>query len=116
MAQKKDSLGVGNDATACDAAKGEKQPPRKRTDFIRLDSPAQVLLYAQRLINKMRRQELELEPEYLGKIIYLLNTWISAYKVNLEAVEVQQLREEIAEMRRQLEARDRGSVIRSENR
>ena len=95
---------------------GEKPPSRKRTDFIRLDSPAQVLLYAQRLINNMRRNNLELEPEYLGKIIYLLNTWIAAYKVNLEAVEVKQLREEIATLRQEMETRDRGSIIRAENR
>jgi len=115
MGRKTDSLGVGEDTKSSAAAVGEKKPPRKRTDFIKLESPAQVLLYCQRLINKMRRQDLELEPEYLGKIIYLLNTWLAAYKANLESVEVQQLREEIAEMRRQMEARD-GPIIRAQNR
>lgn len=106
-------LGTGEDSKPDNTAKGEKQPTRKRTDFIKLDSPAQVLLYCQRLINKMRRQNLELEPEYLGKIIYLLNTWLAAYKANLENVEVQQLREEIAEIKKLVGASD---AIRYKNR
>jgi anaerobic ribonucleoside-triphosphate reductase len=103
-------LGVDEKPASSSGAKGYK------VHYIRLGEPSDVLHYCQTLINRMRRKDLELEPEYLGKIIYLLNTWLSAYKSSLEAVEVKQLREEIADMRRQMEARDRGSIIRSENR
>ncbi len=77
----------------------------KKSDFIKLKSPEDVLLYVQRLVNRIRREGLELDPAYIGKIIYLLNTWLSAYKANLEVTELQQLQEEIKELRQLVEAR-----------
>ncbi len=107
---RKEPLGVGEKTKLGSGAGG-----KKKTNFIRLHEPSDVLLYTQRLVNRMRRHDLELEPDYLGKIIYLLNTWLAAYKSNLEAVEVKQLREEIAELKRQMEARN-DTIIRAENR
>jgi hypothetical protein len=104
-------LGVDEKQKSEGSAEGNK-----KTNFVRLREPSDVLLYAQRLINRMRRKDLELDPEYLGKIIYLLNTWMAAYKLNLENVEIKQLREEIAELRRQMETRDHGSIIQLKNR
>jgi len=88
----------------------------KRVHYIPLKTPSDILGYVQKTINALHKDDLDLQPDYLGKITNLLNVWLAAYRSNLETVEVQQLREEIAEMRRQMEARDRGSIIRSENR
>ena len=71
----------------------------KRTDFIKLKEPGDVLLYTQRLINKLRRQDLELDPVYIGKIVYLLNTWLAAYKTQMEAVELAALKKDIEEIK-----------------
>ena len=84
---------------------------RIKKDYIILKSPDHVLNYIQRLVNNIRREGLELDPNYLGKIVYLLNTWLSAYKTHLESVEVQQLREEIEDLKRQIEARNGSNVI-----
>lgn len=71
----------------------------KRCDFQRLKEPADVILYVQRLVNRLRRENLELDPVYIGKIIYLLNTWLNAYKIQMEHIELKQLREEIEELK-----------------
>ena len=73
---------------------------------MRLKEPADVNAYVQRLVNKLRRQDLETDPVYIGKIIYLLNTWLAAYKCNLESIELKQLREELNELKTRLEAND----------
>ena len=73
---------------------------KKKPEYIKLKEPADVLAYVQRLVNRIRREDLELDPNYTGKIIYLLNTWLAAYKVNLENIEIKQLREEIEELKR----------------
>lgn len=70
--------------------------------FIRLKEPSDIILYVQRLVNRLRRQDLEIEPVYIGKIIYLLNTWLAAYKTQMQAVELEQLKEEIAEIKERL--------------
>lgn len=62
-----------------------------------------MILYCQRLINKLRKEDLELDGVYLGKIIYLLNTWLAAYKCNLEAVELKALKQEVEEIKSKLE-------------
>jgi hypothetical protein len=74
----------------------------KRPDFIRLKEPGDVILYVQRLVNRLRREGLEIDPVYIGKIIYLMNTWLSAYKTQMQAVELEQLKEEIAEIKERL--------------
>ena len=76
-------------------AKGKSKP-----DYIKLKSPDDILSYVQRLLNRLRREDLEIDQAYLGKIIYLLNTWLSAYKSNLENIEVKQLHEELEELKR----------------
>jgi hypothetical protein len=74
------------------------------SDFVKLKEPGDVILYCQRLINKLRHEDLELDPVFIGKIIYLLNTWIAAYKMNLEYVELKELREEVKQIKEKLEA------------
>lgn len=83
----------------------------KRVHYIPLRTPEDILGYVQRLINALHKDSLDLEPDYLGKITNLLNVWLAAYKSNLENVEVQQIREEIAELRRQMEARRDAIII-----
>lgn len=88
----------------------------ERVHYHRLRSPEDILAYVQWAINALHKEKLAFESDYLGKVVYLLNTWMAAYKLNLENIEVQQLREEISELRQQMEARERGSIIRTENR
>ena len=71
---------------------------RIKKDYIILKSPEQVLSYVQRLVNNIRREGLELDPNYLCKIIYLLNTWLSAYKSHLENVEVAEIKERLLKL------------------
>lgn len=65
---------------------------KKKPEYIKLKEPCDVMKYIQRILNKFRRNGVELEPEYTGKIIYLLNTWLSAYKTNLECIEVKEIK------------------------
>ena len=102
-------LGVDEKSTtAGDAGHAEKLD---RVHYHRLKSPEDVLSYVQWAINSLHKRDLALEADYLGKVIYLLNTWLNAYKVNLENVEVKQIREEIAELKRQMEVRRDGPII-----
>ena len=93
--------GVGVKAAA--GAEGDATK-KTRSKYIKLKEPADVLSYVQRLINRLRDEGLEIDSKYLGKITSLLTTWLVAYKANLESVEIQQLREEINELRTQIEA------------
>jgi hypothetical protein len=72
--------------------------------FIRLKEPGDIILYVQRLVNRLRRQDLEIDPVYIGKIVYLMNTWLAAYKIQMEAVELAELKKEITEIKQRLEA------------
>jgi hypothetical protein len=67
--------------------------------FIKLKEPGDIILYVQRLVNRLRRQDLEIDPVYIGKIIYLMNTWLAAYKIQLESVELKELKTQIEEIR-----------------
>lgn len=60
------------------------------------------MAYVQQLINSVRRKELELDPNYLGKIIYLLNTWTSAFKTHMEFTEMKELREKIEQIEEEM--------------
>lgn len=75
--------------------------PKVQAKYIKLKNPQDVMAYVQRLINSIRRKDLELDPSYLGKIIYLLNTWTSAFKTNMEFTELKELREKIEQMEEQ---------------
>jgi len=72
---------------------------KKRPEFIRLKEPNDILLYVQRLVNRIRRDGKEMEQ--LGKITYLLNTWTSAFKAHIEFTEVRKLREDIDKLEEQ---------------
>lgn len=76
----------------------------KKPEFIRLKEPLDIILYVQRLVNRLRRQDLEIDPVYIGKIVYLMNTWLAAYKIQMEAVELAELKKEIIEIKQRLEA------------
>jgi len=84
---------------------------KKKPEYVKLKEPADVMRYVQRLVNRVRREGLELDPEYFGKLTNLLTLWLSAYKTNLESIEAAQLREEIAEIRAAVEALKREDVI-----
>lgn len=73
---------------------------KKRPEFIRLKEPNDILLYVQRLVNRIRRDGKEMEQ--LGKITYLLNTWTSAFKAHMEFTEVRKLREDIDRLEEQM--------------
>jgi hypothetical protein len=84
---------------------------KKKPEYITLKEPSDVMRYVQRLVNRVRREGLELDPEYFGKLTNLLQLWLSAYKTNLESIEAAQLREEIAEIRRTVEAMNRDVIF-----
>ena len=69
----------------------EKRKPKP--EYIKLKNPEDVMGYVQRLVNRLRREDQELEQ--LGKITYLLNTWITSFKAHIEFTEVRKLREDI---------------------
>jgi hypothetical protein len=73
------------------------------SDFVKLKEPADVIVYVQRLVNRLRKKDLEIDPVYIGKIIYLLNTWLAAYKTQMEAVELKALKQEVEEIKAKLE-------------
>jgi len=73
-----------------------------KPEYIKLKEPNDVMTYVQRLINSIRRKELELDPNYLGKIIYLLNTWTSAFKSHMEFAELKELKEKIESLEEQM--------------
>ena len=73
----------------------------KRPEFIKLKEPSDIILYVQRVINRLRREDLEIEQ--IGTITNLLNTWLSAYKVKLEATELAELKAEMEQVKARLE-------------
>jgi hypothetical protein len=72
-----------------------------KPEFIKLKEPSDIILYVQRVVNRLRRDGLEIEN--IGKITNLLNTWISAYRTQLDAVELKQLKSDIEEIKSRLE-------------
>lgn len=84
---------------------------KKKPEYIKLKEPGDVMAYVQRLVNRIRRKDLELDPRYFGKVTNLLTLWLSAYKVNLESIEAAQIREEMAEIRKMVEALKKEDVI-----
>ena len=73
----------------------------KKPEFIKLKEPSDIILYVQRVINRLRREDLEIEQ--IGKITNLLNTWLSAYKAKLEATELAELKAEMEQVKARLE-------------
>jgi hypothetical protein len=76
--------------------------PKIQAKYIKLKSPEDVMHYVQTLVNNIRRKGLELDPNYLGKVIYLLNTWTSAFKTHMEFTELKELREKIEQIEEQM--------------
>lgn len=73
---------------------------KKKPEYIKLKEPEDVMAYVQRLVNRIRREDEELEQ--LGKITYLLNTWITSFKAHIEFTEVRKLREDIDRLEEQM--------------
>jgi len=73
---------------------------KKKPEYIKLKKPDDVMAYVQRLINRLRRENKEIEQ--LGKITYLLNTWTSAFKAHVEFTEVRKLKEDIEHLEEQM--------------
>ena len=74
----------------------------RKPEFIKLKEPSDIILYVQKVVNRLRRENLELDS--IGKITNLLNTFLAAYKVQMEAIELKELKSEIQEMKAILEA------------
>ncbi|MCJ7444437.1 MAG: hypothetical protein MUO26_07905 [Methanotrichaceae archaeon] len=70
----------------------------EKPEYIKLKNTRDVLAYVQRLINCLRRKDLEIDRDYIGKIIYLLNTWLAAYKTNSESSEVKAIKERLSQL------------------
>lgn len=81
-------------------ASGKPRAIKKRPQYIKLKNPSDVMAYVQRLVNRLREDDKEIEQ--LGKITNLLNTWISAHKDHVETEELKKLREEIEEMQEKM--------------
>ena len=73
----------------------------KKPEFIKLKEPSDIILYVQRVINRLRREDLEIEQ--IGKITNLLNTWIAAYKTQQEHIELEALKLELEAIKARLE-------------
>jgi len=78
---------------------------KKKPEYIKLKKPEDVMVYVQRLVNRLRRENQELAQ--LGKITYLLNTWITSFKAHIEFTEVRKLRDEIDKLQEQMEQNQR---------
>ena len=74
----------------------------KRPEFIKLKEPSDIILYVQKVVNRLRRDDLEIDQ--IGKITNLLNTFLAAYKTQMEAIELKALKEEVEKMKAILEA------------
>lgn len=74
---------------------------KKKPEYIKLKNPSDVMAYVQRLINKLRREGLEMQE--LGKITYLLNTWITSFKAHIEFTEMKELKEAVARLEEEMQ-------------
>lgn len=73
---------------------------KKKPEYIKLKQPQDVMAYVQRLVNRLRREDKE--TEQLGKITYLLNTWLASFKAHIEFTEVRKLREDLDRLEEQM--------------
>lgn len=84
-------------------AGGKVNAIKKRPQYIKLKKPDDVMAYVQRLINRLRENDQEIEQ--LGKITNLLNVWIAAHKDKMETDDYKKLRAEMDEFKVKMEAR-----------
>ncbi len=76
---------------------------KKRPQYIKLKKPDDVMAYVQRLINRLREDNQEIQQ--LGKITNLLNVWIAAHKDKMETDDYKKLRAELDEFKSKMDAR-----------
>jgi len=72
------------------------QKPR----YIQIKKPEDVMGYVQTLINRLRREGLEMEE--LGKITNLLNTWLASFKAHTEFTDLKQIKEDLARLEQEV--------------
>lgn len=84
-------------------ASGKPRAIKKRPQYIKLKNPSDVMAYVQRLVNRLRENNQEIEQ--LGKITNLLNTWIAAHKDHVETEELRKLRAELDEFKEKMAER-----------
>jgi hypothetical protein len=75
------------------------QKPR----HIQIKKPEDVMGYVQTLINRIRREGKEMEE--LGKITYLLNTWLASFKIHVEFSDLKQIKEDLARLEQEVKGR-----------
>jgi len=96
---KKAPRGLKEKSVSEDSVGGTENKPK----YIKLKKPTDVTDYVQTVINRLRREQQELEQ--IGKITNLLNTWIAAYRCKMETDDYRKLREELDEFKAKMEAR-----------
>jgi|GEM_PF-1940108 len=79
---------------------------RAKPEYLKFKNPADVLSYIQRLINRIRREDAELEQ--LGKISFLLNVWNGVFKTQVDYLEAQKLRVQIDALEKALKEKEKG--------
>jgi len=75
------------------------QKPR----YIQIKKPEDVMGYVQTLINRLRREGKEMEE--LGKVVYLLNTWLASFKIHVEFTDLKQIKEDLARLETEVKGR-----------
>lgn len=99
MQPKQPPRGLKKKSISDESADGTENKPK----YIKLKKPNDVTDYVQTVINRLRREQQELEQ--VGKITNLLNTWIAAYRCKMDTEDYKKLREELDEFKAKMEAR-----------
>lgn len=89
MAKKRDPGGIGKKSESSEPSQHKRGGPR----YVVLKQPKDIMAYVQTIINQLRKDDSDI-PE-IGKVSQLLNTWIMAYKAQMETNDFKKLREEL---------------------
>ena len=89
MATKTDPRGVSQKPGSAEPPKHKRGGPR----YVVLKQPKDIMAYVQTIINQLRKDDSDI-PE-IGKVPQLLNTWIMAYKAQMETNDFKKLRAEL---------------------
>ncbi len=91
-----------------------KSSKKHPTGFVAIRSVSDIQKALARRINRILMDQGEYH--HGGQLAALCNAWVNAAKFGLETIEVQEIKQEIAQLRMEMEARDSGAIIRAENR
>jgi hypothetical protein len=97
VAKKPTPGGVSQKPVSAEPPKHKKGGPR----YVVLKQPKDIMAYVQTIINQLRKDDADI-PE-IGKISQLLNTWIMAYKAQMETNDYKKLREELDSWKEKME-------------